>query len=125
MAAVLLATLAACGGGGAEVPAPAPSPPSQPAAITQAEAFRFLNQATFGATEAEAQRAIASGYEAWLDAQLLQPASLQLPLVDAAYRAAPIGTNFGEFQRDRLDAWFRHALTAPDQLRQRVAFALS
>jgi uncharacterized protein (DUF1800 family) len=33
--------------------------------------------------------------------------------------------NIQELQRDRVDIWFRNALGGPDQLRQRVAFALS
>ncbi|MGH8284616.1 MAG: DUF1800 domain-containing protein [Steroidobacteraceae bacterium] len=124
--AALLSMLAACGGGGSpETPAPPVQPPPAATGVTKAEAFRFLNQATFGATEAEAQRVMSLGYEAWIDQQLLQTASLQLPFVDAAFRAAPPDTNFGQFQRDRLDVWFRNALGAPDQLRQRVAFALS
>ena len=44
--------LAGCGGGsggGSDTPPPPPPPP-----ITKAEAFQLLNQATFGATEAEA-----------------------------------------------------------------------
>ena len=44
-----------------------------------AEAFQFLNQTTFGATEAEAQRVINLGLEAWIDDQMQKPASLQLP----------------------------------------------
>ncbi|MGQ0833325.1 MAG: DUF1800 family protein, partial [Gammaproteobacteria bacterium] len=113
--AVLLSMLAACGSGGSpEAPAPPVQTPPVVPGITKAEAFRFLNQATFGATEAEAQRVMSLGYEAWIDQQLLQTESLQLPFVDAAFRAAPPGTNFGQFQRDRLDVWFRNALGAPD-----------
>jgi uncharacterized protein (DUF1800 family) len=85
------------------------------------EAFQFLNQATFGATEAEAQRVIAMGFEAWIDEQLGQPASLQLPHV----QSLEIPEFIGELQNDRIDIWFRNALHGNDQLRQRVAFALS
>jgi len=73
----LALTLAGCGGGGGSTtPAPPPPPPPPPITITKAEAFQFLNQASFGATEADASRIMTMGYEAWIDDQLLQPASL-------------------------------------------------
>ncbi|NGP52419.1 DUF1800 domain-containing protein [Thioalkalivibrio sp. XN8] len=100
------------GGGGQPPPAPV---------ISRADAFQFLNQATFGATEAEAARLQDMGYEAWIDEQLALPASLQLPFVESQ---PPAQFPF-QLQEDRVDIWFRHAIGAPDQLRQRVAFALS
>jgi uncharacterized protein (DUF1800 family) len=111
---------------GSPPPAPAPSPeptppPPAPVAITKAEAFRFLNQATMGATEAEATRVIALGYESWIDDQLARPASLELPYL----QSLPVPQNIQDLHRDRLDIWFRHAVNGPDQLRQRVAFAWS
>jgi uncharacterized protein (DUF1800 family) len=110
-------SLAGCGGGSsADTP-----PPPPPVPIGKAEAFQLLNQATFGATEAEAQRLISMGIEAWVDDQLQQPASLQLPHL----RSLPRPQFLGELQTDRIDIWFRNALAGNDQLRQRVAFALS
>ena len=102
------------GGGGSEPPAPA-----EP--ISKAEAFQLLNQATFGATEADAARLMDIGAAAWIDDQLRKPASLQLPFL----QALPRPQFLFELQADRADIWFRHALHADDQLRQRVAFALS
>lgn len=122
--------LAACGGssggsgGGSPTAGPAPAPLPAPApvtGITKPEAFRFLNQATMGATGAEADRVIALGYEGWIAEQLARPASLQLPHL----QSLPVPTNIQDLQRDRVDMWFRNALNGPDQLRQRVAFALS
>ena len=115
----LVLALAGCGGGDGSAP-PGPPPPP-PITITKAEAFQFLNQASFGATETDASRLIAMGYEAWVDEQLLQPASLQLPHVQSV---PPPQFPF-QLQPDRVDIWFRNALSANDQLRQRVAFALS
>ncbi len=124
----LVALVAACGGssgdaGGSTVaPAPAPAPTQTPVpSISKADAFRFLNQATMGATQAEADRVIALGYEAWIDEQLLRPASLELPHI----QALPVPQNIQDLHRDRVDIWFRNAVAGPDQLRQRVAFALS
>jgi uncharacterized protein (DUF1800 family) len=113
-------SLAGCGGGSSGGnPPPPPPPPIDP--VTKAEAFQLLNQATFGATEAEAQRVMNMGIVAWVDDQLQQPASLQLPHL----LSLPRPQFLGELQPDRIDIWFRNALFANDQLRQRVAFALS
>jgi uncharacterized protein (DUF1800 family) len=119
LAVSLLITLAGCGGGGGG--SSQPPPPPAPAPITKAEAFQFLNQATFGATEAEAQNVINTRYETWIDEQMAKPASLQLPHL----LSLPQPVFLFELQPDRVDIWFRNALHADDQLRQRVAFALS
>jgi len=130
LAAMVLAAafVVACGGGGHNDPAPVTPPPTQqppPATISKADAYRFLNQATFGATAAEAQNVITLGYEAWIDQQLQRPASLELPHVQQVFATYPPGADFTKLHEDRVDIWLRHALHAPDQLRQRVAFALS
>ena len=125
----LLAT--ACGGGGGSGGPVSPPPPPPPPGVTKLQAFAFLNQATFGATEAEALRLQGLGdstnaYARWIDEQLQQPVSLQLPHVQAAYAALPQPVqNIGRLNADRVDAWFRNVVNGPDQLRQRVAFALS
>lgn len=121
----LAVLLAACGGGGGGGSGPpVVNPPPLPA-VSRAEAYRFLNQATFGATDADSQSVIAMGYEAWIDQQLQRPASLELPQVQAAFATYPPGADFTRLHEDRIDIWLRNALAAPDQLRQRVAFALS
>ena len=122
-AAALLA--AGCGGGGGDsTGAPSGTSPPPPPAVARTDAFRFLNQATFGANDAEIQKV--SGYGAWIDAQLAQPASLQLPDVVTAFNALPQPVmNFGQLQDDRVAAWFDNAVRGEDQLRQRTAFALS
>ena len=104
-----------------------------------ADAVRLLRQASFGPTEAEAQRVAAMGAAAWVDEQLAM-APTQYP----AYPWMPTGRpdtcvddrtqpirpdsfcnrdNYTLFQL-QLE-FFRHAFGQPDQLRQRVAFALS
>jgi uncharacterized protein (DUF1800 family) len=124
--AALLALTAACGGGGGTSPAPATTTPPAVSFATKPEAYRFLNQATFGATEADATAVAALGYSAWIDQQLAQPASVQLPVVQAAYLLlANPAQMIGSLNGDRTDAWMRNAVRGPDQLRQRVAFALS
>jgi len=111
-------SLAGCGGGSGGTSQP---PPPPPVPITKAEAYQLLNQATFGATDAEAQRVIDMGLEAWVDDQLQKPASLQLPHL----QSLPRPQFLFQLQPDRVDTWFRNALHGNDQLRQRVAFALS
>jgi uncharacterized protein (DUF1800 family) len=117
----LALTLSACGGssgGGAAPPSPPPPPPPP---IATADAFQFLNQATFGATLDESQDVINLRFEAWIDQEVAKPASLQLPHL----RSLPRPQNLAELQADRVDIWFRNVVDGDDQLRQRVAFALS
>ncbi len=145
LAAFALALLlAACGGGGgAETPspaAPAPTspgpapvatPPTPPAAVverpaTRAEAARFLTQATFGPTEAEIDALMQSGYAAWIDRQFTLPARSHRAAweaADAAVKARQANASAG--QTEVFDGFWTQAITGPDQLRQRVVFALS
>ena len=121
LVATLMLTLSACGGssGGSSQPPPPPPPPPPP--ITIAEAFQFLNQSSFGATPAEAQNVINLEFEAWIDQQMQEVASLQLPYL----RSLPRPPVLGQLHADRVDIWFRNVIDGQDQLRQRVAFALS
>jgi uncharacterized protein (DUF1800 family) len=118
---LLALVVGACGGGGNAPPPAGGGPPSSPPPITTAAATQFLNQATFGATEASVRDFVSLGYDAWIDREMTTPASLQLPFM----RTLPRPLNIAQLQVDRVDIWFRNALHGPDQLRQRVAFALS
>jgi uncharacterized protein (DUF1800 family) len=128
---VALVALTACGGGGGGSGGDAGGGGGTAPPIARADAFRFLNQATYGATEPEMQRLMslgtsATGYARWLDDQLAQPASLQLPTVQAAFgELANPGQMLFTLNQDRQEIWFRNSIRGPDQLRQRVAFALS
>ena len=121
LVAAAAALLTACGGSSPSASPPSPPPPPPPPPISQAAAFAFLNQSTFGATEQEAARVIELGYEAWIDAQMREPISLQLPYLQSL---EPPLLPF-MLQPDRLHIWTENTLNGPDQLRQRVAFALS
>ncbi len=93
---------------------------------SRAEASRFLTQATFGPTVGEIDRLSAMGYNAWLTEQLARPASLQLPFLDQRIMEyINAGQPVQVWQDSRQDIWFRNVLFGNDQLRQRVAFALS
>lgn len=89
---------------------------------TDAGAARFLNQAAFGAAPADISAVESEGYSSWITNQMSLPATHTLPFVLA--RAALLDANpmsSPTFQ----DAWWNSSVNAPDQLRQRVAFALS
>lgn len=132
-AAVIILLACACGGGDSSRPDGGNPPPSSPPppGVSKAQAFSFLNQATFGATEADVRHLQSLGdstsaFDRWIDDQLAQPASLELPHVQEAYAALPQPVqNIAQLNNDRIDIWFRNAVSGPDQLRQRVAFALS
>ena len=119
LASVLLG-LAGCGGGSSTEPPVVPPPPPPPP-ITKAEAFQFLNQSTFGATEAAANEVIRERFQTWIDDQIREPMSVQLPHI----QAQPDPPFMGFLHNARVDIWFRNSLNGDDQLRQRVAFALS
>ncbi|MEM1167481.1 MAG: DUF1800 family protein, partial [Planctomycetota bacterium] len=86
---------------------------------TDAEARRFLWQAAFGPTQADVDQVIADGYEQWIDDQIAMTPTPML-FADAAENK---GRGYGS---DRLRELFDDfAVEAPDQLRQRIAWALS
>jgi uncharacterized protein (DUF1800 family) len=95
------------------------------------DAHRFLVQATFGPTESEIQRLLQLGnsnvgYERWIDSEIAKPVSLQLPALLATVPATPKQDfNIPMQHRVRVEKWFGNALWGDDQLRQRVAWALS
>lgn len=98
-------------------------------------ASRFLMQATFGPVPEAIAEVRALGYEAWLDQQLALPPSLHSPYIQEIKRDAEGPQidptyNFSDqdqflFGNNSTTPFARHAIGAPDQLRQRVAFALS
>lgn len=81
--------------------------------MSSAAAHRFLEQAAFGPTPADVAHLQTIGFQAWLNEQFaMAPVS--------NYNAALVSSQSG------IPALFlANAVTNPDQLRQRVAFALS
>lgn len=126
----LLLLLAGCGGGGGGGSSSASSSPSTPVTTpttpsdkptTDAEAARFLTQASFGPTKADIARVRQIGYGAWIDEQidasktaptLMEPHILSIPVASLSYA-------------ERRNYWLWQAVTAKDQLRLRMGFALS
>jgi uncharacterized protein (DUF1800 family) len=117
--------------GAQSAPVPSP-PPALPAGTpTAAAAGRFLSQATFGATDALIAQVQSQGYDAFLNAQFVAPMSSHLAFVDAAVAALPSPSPSPSATPNQPtltmtnDAWWTYAISGQDQLRQRVAFALS
>ena len=114
--------LGACGSGSDSTPPPSSGPDAQP--TTQAEASRFLAQASFGATMSAVDDVSANGYAIWLDRQF----SMAAGSPHQNYLVSVIaGLPAGQDPQDAhvMHTFWRQAATAPDQLRHRVAFALS
>jgi len=101
-----------------------PDPPTQtwtpPNSVTPAAASRLLGQATFGPTLSTISEVQTLGMEGWIDAQMALPASHHTDqlLLWESYGFPP-GTGV------RVAEWWERSVRSPDQLRQRVAFALS
>ncbi|MCH7227511.1 DUF1800 family protein [Haloferula sp. A504] len=108
---------------------------TRPGIPSPTQAARFLMQASFGPTPESIDRVREIGYEAWIDEQLALPPSRLRPYVQEIKRDAADGRldplyDFNEgggyvTGYNVTTPWARHAIDAPDQLRQRVAFALS
>ncbi len=110
------------------IPAAPPALPDTP--LAAADAARFLTQATFGPTKAEIDALAGkrpADLSAWLTAQMALPASLHLEAtrVDFNDYTTLLSDNPQFTYQNRQAAWWKLAVAAPDQLRQRVAFALS
>ena len=115
-------------------------------ATTDPDIWRLLNQATFGASQAEAASVKSLGVAGWIDSQFAKPATgypasrynkVQLAETADCTTRDPLGNNYPSNSpqatcvRDHLSLamvqrdLFTNATTGGDQLRQRVAWALS
>jgi uncharacterized protein (DUF1800 family) len=81
------------------------------------QAVNFLNRATFGANPRDISHLNKMTPAQWLDEQFAMDASCHLATLNQ--------TQNNNARENRMEVWFRLSVTAPDQLRQRVAFALS
>ncbi len=108
---------------------PAAAPAVSLTSVTATAAARFLTQATFGPTKTEIDALTGGSIDTWITAQMALPFSSHRTATVAdrtAFGGSNSFTNWNAIHmQNRQSAWFKLALTAPDQLRQRVAFALS
>ena len=118
-----------------------------PKILDDATAIRFLNKATFGANKSTIEDLKSKGVEAWVDEQLslsLNDNQYLIKTIELAKKMSPennpnsiteyladnetiFNKNVASFHspRYRMSAWFDVALSAKDQLRQKVTYALS
>lgn len=105
----------------------APATPSYPAwtdnhAGSDADNSRFLTQATFGPSPTDMTSVKSTGYNTWINTQFGIAASHHTPYVLANLNSDPTNA----YPSDRaFNSWWQQSVTAPDQLRQRLTFALS
>lgn len=119
---VLLSAIAlnACGGGSSSSgESRSSSAAVEIKASTNSEAARFLTQATFGPTPADVESLRSESLNAWIDQQLAMPLTASHVSIAKIRNAASGGKH--QFNH----SFWQKALSAPDQLRQRMAFALS
>lgn len=108
---------------------------SNPGTPSPVNASRFLMQSTFGPVPEDIAKVRQLGYSSWIDEQLALPPSFHTPYIqqakaDAAGAHIDPTYNYSDldnflFGNNVTTPFARHAVGAPDQLRQRVAFALS
>lgn len=82
--------------------------------MNDVDAARFLQQATFGPSMTEIALLKEQGFKKWLLNQQAIPPSFHLPILVPKRN-----------EKFRWEAWSKQSTYAPDQLRQRMAFALS
>jgi uncharacterized protein (DUF1800 family) len=117
-------------------PPPAPKLPNTPP--SPGDVARFLIQTTFGPTKSEIDEFVhptakpnqpppkPMTFDGWINEQMAIPASSHLEAMRADFRAFPPASPRPRINNaNRQNAWWQLSLTAPDQLRQRVTFALS
>lgn len=137
LCAALLASLAACdggGGGGASgggVVSPAPAPTvAAPVGLSDAQAARLAKQASFGATPALVARIKELGVDGWLNEQFAATGSSYADIAANSVRRDFCASGDTICARQHFSRtpvamrFYADAIAAPDQLRQRVAFAL-
>lgn len=97
-----------------------PGSPNNPL-MTEQAASRLLYQATYGPRLSEIRHLQSMGVDNWITEQINAPVTLQEPCMQAilANPDQPL------YQNSRMESWFLNSAEGPDQLRQRMAFALS
>jgi uncharacterized protein (DUF1800 family) len=116
--ALFTALLTACGG--SETTTTTSSNTVHP---TPAQASRLLSQASFGPTTTEINRVVQMGTAAWISDQFQKPQKLHFVYMNAAQNYLPAGQEVR--QEQFFESFWQQAINGDDQLRQRVAFALS
>ncbi len=106
--------------------------------VSPNDAARFLEQATIGPTDSAIHNLSLIGYQAWLNQQFAMAPTLSEPAVEQALivnnppcASSDVKCNALLFVQNNQDenlvqaAFWQQSLTAPDELRQRVKYALT
>jgi uncharacterized protein (DUF1800 family) len=93
--------------------------PSSP----QADAARFLTQATFGPNMAAINEVTTKGYARWIEDQFVLPLSNPSHWKYVVIDKGPKGDS--RFINSTMESFWQQAVRSQDQLRQRMTFALS
>jgi uncharacterized protein (DUF1800 family) len=109
-----------------------------PPIVTPEDASRFLEQATFGATDPDIHQLSLIGYQAWLNQQFAMPSVPLEPYVEQNLitnnppcAASNVKCNAALFEQNDSgeiyfqDEFWQQALAGSDELRERVRYALS
>ena len=99
---------------------PAPAPILSLGPTSPQDAARFLTQSSFGVTPLQLRRVQQMRFEAYLNAQFNAPMTSHIAYLNAAAQA---GENV--YVNATMESFWQKAITGNDQLRQRVALALS
>ena len=121
LATVFALVLSACGGSKDETATSQQDEGPFVALTTEAEAVRFLAQAGFGADDNSIRDVQRYGYTGWLQRQFAFKARNAHRVYIDSVSASGEDPN----QSHVMHTFWKQAATAPDQLRQKVAFALS
>ena len=130
-ALVAASVLAACGGGGSDdggvSPPPPPPPPGGPTGAfkSQPETSLFLSQAAFGPRSGEIETLTGSSASQWFLDQLDAPPSYLAARFEQHRQLVPADGDSGFLTASPTILFWENAISAPDQVRQRMAFALS
>ncbi|MHA6723394.1 DUF1800 domain-containing protein [Sphingomonas sp. RS2018] len=136
--------LSGCGGGSSGsgsglvsvTPAPTPAASPTPTPVSSVDAVRLARQATFGPTTDVVNRIVSLGINGWIDEQFAATGSKYDDIASTtgvAQNYCTAGAGVGDtacnrkyFSREPVAMrFYADAMNSPDQLRQRVAFALS
>ena len=124
--AIAAVALISCGGSGGSASAPPVAVQTQPPAskpytnlASREEAARFLIQAGFGGTDADIDALVGTDAADWIVAEMRKPTTNMLPLMQARYPTRE------DTNGDHSRLIWQTLLTADDELRQRMMFALS
>ena len=106
-------------------PPPLTTPPvGQTVTFTRQQASRFLARATFGPNMAAIDALAASDSDAWFTAQFSKPQTLHRKYIDGMLAAQAAGGQRVGFT-GVYETFWQQGIRGDDQLRQRMAFALS